>query len=135
AIAVLVFHGVLSVVGDGTPARWAAGFAATAAVGVASALSITVVVSLAEGALRLRDLLREPARGAVGAMAVAVPGLMVVGLLEQSWWNGLLALLGLATLVVGYRAYAALSERHLSLERLYRFSQVVSDRPEVDQIL
>ncbi len=135
AVAVLAFHGVLAMVGDGTPARWTAAFAATATVGTLSALSITVVVSLAEGSLNPRDLLTEPARGAVGAVAVAVPGLIAVGLVEQSWWNAVLALLALASLAVGYRAYAALSERHLSLERLYRFSQVVSDRPEVEQVL
>jgi diguanylate cyclase (GGDEF)-like protein len=135
AIAVLVFHRVLDLVGDGTPARWAAAFAASAAVGTVSALSITAVVSLAEGALNPRELLSEPARGAVASVAVAVPGLIVVGLVEQSRWNALLAVLALAALVVGYRAYAVLSERHLSLERLYRFSQVVSDRPEVDEVL
>jgi hypothetical protein len=38
-------------------------------------------------------------------------------------------------LLLGYRAYAMLSDRHLNLERLYRFSQVVSNSPEIDEVL
>ena len=34
-----------------------------------------------------------------------------------------------------YRAYASLAGRHLSLERLYRFSQVMGSSPEVDEVL
>jgi diguanylate cyclase (GGDEF)-like protein len=135
ATAVLVFRAVLGLVGDGTPARWVAAFAASAAVGALSAVCITVVVALAEQSLDPRDLLREPARGAAASVAVTVGGLMAVVLVEQSRWNAVLALLALTALAVGYRAYAVLNERHLSLERLYRFSEVVSARPEVDQVL
>ncbi|MEN3357986.1 MAG: hypothetical protein V7637_1968 [Mycobacteriales bacterium] len=135
AVAVLVFHALLAVVGDDTPARWAAAFAASAAVGAVSATCITLVVALVERALDPRDLVREPAMGAATSVAVAVVGLMAVVLLEQSRWNAILALLGLAGLAIGYRAYAVLNERHLSLERLYRFSQVVSAQPEVDEVL
>jgi diguanylate cyclase (GGDEF)-like protein len=135
AIAVLIFHAGLGLVGDGTPARWAAAFAASAAVGALSAVCITVVVALVEQALDPRDLLREPGKGAAASVSVALVGVMAVVLVEQSRWNAILALLALAALAVGYRAYARLNERHLSLERLYRFSQVVSARPEVDQVL
>ncbi len=135
AIAVLVFHAVLDLVGDGTPARWLAAFAASAAVGAVSATCITMVVALAEQTLDLRDLIREPALGAATSVAVTVVGLMTLVLVEQSRWNAILALLGLAGLAVGYRAYAVLNERHLSLERLYRFSQVVNAQPEVDEVL
>jgi diguanylate cyclase (GGDEF)-like protein len=135
AIAVLVFHVALGLVGDGTPARWAAAFAASAAVGALSAICITAVVAIAEQSLDPRDLLREPALGAAASTAVTVGGLMTVVLVEHSSWNALLALLALTALAVGFRAYAVLNERHLALERLYRFSQVVSARPEVDQVL
>ena len=40
-----------------------------------------------------------------------------------------------ALLLLAYRAYAALSDRHLNLERLYRFSQAVSSSPEIDQVM
>jgi diguanylate cyclase (GGDEF)-like protein len=38
-------------------------------------------------------------------------------------------------ILLGYRAYTGLSGRHLSLERLYQFSQALSVTPEVDQVL
>jgi diguanylate cyclase (GGDEF)-like protein len=88
-----------------------------------------------DGSLRRGDLVREPLRGALTAAVTAIPGLIAVALVEQSPWNALLALTALAGLTIAYRGYAGLSERHLSLERLYRFSQVVIDRPEVDQVL
>jgi diguanylate cyclase (GGDEF)-like protein len=135
AVALLVFHGVLDRVGDGTPARWLAAFGATAAVGGVSALSITAVVALADRTLRPGDLLREPARGAITSTVAAVGGLIAVILVEQSRWNALLGLTALAGLMIAYRAYAGLAERHLSLERLHRFSQAVGDRPEVDEVL
>jgi diguanylate cyclase (GGDEF)-like protein len=134
-VAVLVFHGMLRLLGGGTPGLWAAAVAATGVVGALSALSITTVVALVDGSLRRRDLVREPAGGALTSAVAAIPGLIAVALVEQSPWNALLAVTALAGLAIGYRAYAGLSERHLSLERLYRFSQVVSDRPEVDQVL
>ena len=40
-----------------------------------------------------------------------------------------------AGLLLGYRAYASLADRHLSLERLYRFTQAVTSAPEVDEII
>jgi diguanylate cyclase (GGDEF)-like protein len=135
AVAVLVFHGVLDLCGAGTPGRWVPAFATTAAVGAVSALNITAVIALADGTLPAGDLFWEPVRGALTSAVVAIPGLIAVVLLEQSRWNALLALPALAGLLLAYRAYARLAERHLSLERLYRFSQVVGDRPEVEQVL
>jgi diguanylate cyclase (GGDEF)-like protein len=135
AVALLVFHAVLTTIGDGTPARWVPAFAASAALGALSATCITLVVALVEHALDPRSLLREPALGAATSVAVSVIGLIAVVMIEQSRWNGLLMFPAVAALAVGYRAYARLNERHLSLERLYRFSQVVSAQPEVDEVL
>ena len=135
AVGLLVFRAVLDGVGDGTPARWLAAFSATGVVGAFSALSITAVVALADGTLPGRDLLREPARGALTSAVAAIGGLIAVILAEESPWNALLGLAALAGLLIAYRAYAGLAERHLSLERLHRFSQAVGDRPEVDQVL
>jgi diguanylate cyclase (GGDEF)-like protein len=49
--------------------------------------------------------------------------------------HGWLLMAAAAIVMLSYRAYASLQHRHLSLERLYRFSQVVSTSPEVDEIL
>jgi len=40
-----------------------------------------------------------------------------------------------AMLMVGYRAYASLADRHSSLERLFRFSRELSVAPESDDVL
>jgi diguanylate cyclase (GGDEF)-like protein len=135
AVAVLVFRAVLDVLGTGDPARWLAAFAATGVVGALSALSTTAIVALAEGTVDLRELLTETAHGVLASTTVAVPGLIVVGLVERSPWNAILAALAFGALAISYRTYGSLRERHLALERLYRFSQVVSARPEVDQVL
>ena len=39
-----------------------------------------------------------------------------------------------ALLLLAYCAYASLSDRHLDQERLYRFSQAVSNVPEIDGV-
>jgi diguanylate cyclase (GGDEF)-like protein len=135
AVAVLVFHGVLALVGTAAPGCWLAALAATASVGAVSAAGITVVVGVAEGALDRRALLLEPITGAAASMVVAVAGLITVWLVHDNRWNAVLLVAAVAALLVGYRGYATLAERHLSLERLYQFSQVVSANPEVDQVL
>ena len=40
-----------------------------------------------------------------------------------------------AMLMVGYRAYASLADRHTSLERLFRFSRELSAAPASDEVL
>jgi diguanylate cyclase (GGDEF)-like protein len=135
AVAVLAFHGVLALVGTAPPGCWAAALAATAAVGGVSAAGITVVVGVAEGTLDRRALLLEPLSGAAASMVVSVGGLITVWLVHDNRWNAVLLAVAVAALLAGYRGYATLAERHLSLERLYQFSQVVSADPEVDQVL
>jgi diguanylate cyclase (GGDEF)-like protein len=135
AVAVLVFHGVLALVGTAAPGCWLAALAGAAAVGAVSATATTAVVAVAEGALDRRALLLEPLSGAAVSLVVAVGGLSTVGLVHDNRWNALLLAAAVAALLVGYRGYATLAERHLSLERLYQFSQVVSANPEVDQVL
>jgi diguanylate cyclase (GGDEF)-like protein len=135
AVALLVYHGVLAGLGHGPLSEWLATFAATGVVGGLSALSLTAVIALADGEVPPGGLWREPVRGAVTSAAAAIGGLIAVILVEQSPWNALLGLAGLAGLMYAYRAYAGLAERHLSLERLHRFSQAVSDHPERDQVL
>jgi diguanylate cyclase (GGDEF)-like protein len=134
-VAVVVFHGVLALVGTAPPGCWAAALAATAAVGAVSAAGITVVVAVAEGALDPRALLLEPLSGAAASMVVAVGGLITVWLVHDNRWNAVLLVVAVVALLAGYRGYATLAERHLSLERLYQFGQVVSANPEVDQVL
>ncbi len=100
-----------------------------------AAISVVIVIYFYEGVLRPRDVM-DSLRSAVPVAALTTTmGLIASACLildlGTSW------LLGIAAVVVvlAYRAYASLSERHLSLERLYRFSQVVGAKPEIEGVM
>jgi hypothetical protein len=114
-------------------AAWAACFAAVIAAGCLDATATTLVIAAHEGQLRRRDLLREPLVEGVRAAGVATIALVAVYALTLDVASAVPLVLVCGILLLAYRAYAALSERHLSLERMYRFSQVVSSTPEVDE--
>ncbi len=133
--AVTVFRAVL---GHQDPAGlhgWLAAYAACAAAGVIVAVTTTVVIAVYDGSLARWELFTSAASGAPVAVAVCTVGLVALTALERDPRVAWLLLLCAALLLVAFRAYAALSERHLSLERLYRFSQVVTSSPEVDEVL
>jgi diguanylate cyclase (GGDEF)-like protein len=134
-LTLAVFHQLwnpgLPVAGYG----WFAATVATAAGGVMSAISVTLVIALVDQELRLRELLVEPLRGALSSAAATCVALVTVHALVSGPLAIVPITVSLLMLLLGFRAYSGLSERHLSLERLYRFSHVVSSTPEVDEIL
>ena len=67
----------------------------------------------------------EAVRGALTSTFVTVVALVGVHALAQSPLAGAPLVVAMGLLLLGYRAYSGLSERHLSLERLYRFSHAV----------
>jgi len=117
------------------PSAWLAAYAAAAAAGAFDAAMTTVVISFYEGSLRLRQVLAESADAGLHSAAAATVGLVVVIALAHDPRSGALVAGAAALLLVSYRAYASLRERHGSLERLYRFSQVVSGAQDVEAIL
>jgi diguanylate cyclase (GGDEF)-like protein len=133
-LAVLTFHAVL---GSGAlgPRAWAAAIAATTSAAVLSALAVSCVIALVEGGVRLRDLLTETTRGIVAAGSATVIALVGVHALAQSPLAAVPLGVCLALLMVGYRHYAWLWERHLGLERLHRLNQALSSSPAVDDVL
>jgi diguanylate cyclase (GGDEF)-like protein len=82
----------------------------------------------------MRSVLRNVTSQAVPAMGVTIALLAVLSLTASPASAWLLVAFG-ALLIVAFRAYASLADRHLSLERLYRFSQAVSNAPEIDQVI
>ena len=108
--------------------------AATVAAAMA-AFSVVLVIYAFEGILRPRDLLDSLLSAVPVAALTTTMGLIAASCLVldlRTTW-----LLVIAAIVVGmaYRAYASLSERHLSLERLYRFSQVVGANAEIEGVM
>ena len=115
---------------------WLALLAATVASSTTAAVVVEVAVALADH-LPLRPRVLGGvvrAAGLAAAMAATVGIVVARSLLGDLVMAIPLAACG-AVLLVAYRAYSALFDRHLSLERLYRFSRAVSSSPEVDEVL
>jgi diguanylate cyclase (GGDEF)-like protein len=135
ALALVVYHAVAgdSAAHDVRP--WLGLVAASVASSTLAALAVTTVIATAEQARPGPSVVAGVMLAAPLAAMVACVGLLDVAALLWSGW----ALVPMATSAVGimlvYRAYASLAGRHLSLERLYRFSQVVGSSPEVDEVL
>ena len=114
---------------------WLATYAAVAAAGALDAVATTVAIAAYERTLNWLDLAREPLLEAARAIAVGTLALVAVYALAVDG-GAAVPLVGSALIVlVAYRAYARLNGRHLSLERLYRFSQAVSSNPEVQEVI
>jgi diguanylate cyclase (GGDEF)-like protein len=114
---------------------WVPALAAVGAASLFASTATTLVIAATEDRLSLADLWRVPAQDGPRTLAVSVLGLIAVYALEDDVAAGLPLIAAAGVVLVAYRAYAGLSERHLSLERLYQFSQVVSSSPEVDEVL
>ena len=115
---------------------WLALLAATVISSTTAAVVVEVAVALADHLpLRPRVLMSViRAAGLAAAMATTVGIVVARSLLGDLVMAVPLAACG-AVLLFAYRAYSALFDRHLSLERLYRFSRAVSSSPEVDEVL
>lgn len=132
-LALLVFH---ALAGPGVnPRAWLAACAATAVVGGLAGLVVTVAVDLVEGGFQLRDLVTEPGRAAATSLVVTVPALVAVHALDSDRLAVVPMGVCFPLAMLGYRAYGALSERHLTLGRLYGFTHVVGRAQGVDQVL
>ena len=71
----------------------------------------------------------------VQALPVAAFGVTAWAAWQRDPWAAVPIAVVTVILLLGYSAYARLRERHLALERLYRFSQVMSHAPGVDDVL
>src|SRR3954471_9590075 len=92
-------------------------------------------MAIYDGGLRPVVVLGGGVNGDAAPPVAVTLGLLAVTSLSTTRGAALLLLVTGVGLLLGYRAYAALSDRHLSLERLYRFTQAVSNSPEVDEVL
>ena len=115
---------------------WLALYAATAASSCATALAVEAAVALADGDRVRGAVLRRAAGQAVVTAALVTTMAIVVAraLLDDAVMSVPLLACGVL-LLLAYRAYSSLYERHLSMERLYRFSRAIGSRPEVDEVL
>ena len=135
AVATHVFAALSSPQATFDPRSWlAAAVAILVSCGV-GIFALQAVVAVYEGGFSFRSALRESVVGQVLSPLVTTIALVGVLCLSTDTRSAWLIVVPAVGLLLGYRAYARLSDRHLSLERLYRFSQVVTSSPEIDAVL
>ncbi len=117
------------------PAAWAAAFAALVAAGSFDATITTMAIACYEGRIKISRMAREVASAGTLAAAVGTVGLVAATAVTYDVRSAFLVEAAGALLLLGYRAYASLRERHESLEQLYHFSEVVSGAHDVDTVL
>ena len=118
-----------------SPRTWAAAVLAAATANVVSGVSVAVLIARLEVSWPgVRGLAGVALEAAARSVPPACVGLVAVLALRVNVWAVVPLVLVCATLLAGYRAYARLAERHLSLERLYQFSQVVGGHDETSEI-
>jgi diguanylate cyclase (GGDEF)-like protein len=134
-ISLAVFSAVCSWGEGHTAVTWAAAYAAALVANVVGGCAIGAVIAVYDSDQRLRALVGDALAGQAATPMVVTLGLVAVTSLaastESAWLLGGFG----ALLLLAYRAYASLSDRHLNMERLYRFSQAVSGSTEIDQVM
>ena len=117
------------------PREWLAAYAAALVANGVGALALGVVMAIYEGGLRFSLLLREAVLGQPTAPLVVTLALVAVSCLSVDPQTGWLLAATAIILLLSYRGYVQLADRHVNLERLYHFSQAVADSPETDAVI
>ena len=100
-----------------------------------AAVAVGLVIQIFEEGFSLRELGRiVPVSGLQAAM-VSTLGLVCVVTVEASRAAAGLLVLVAAAFMLAYRAYSTLNERHLGLERVYRFTHAMSTSQEMSDVL
>ena len=132
--AIAIFGAISRGHDTASPLTWAAAYLGALGADVLGSLALASVIAVYEGAVRMKSLMRDLTAQAVPAMGVTIGLLAVLSLTASPASVWLLVAFG-TLLIVAFRAYASLADRHVGLERLYRFSQAVSSAPEIDQVI
>jgi diguanylate cyclase (GGDEF)-like protein len=133
-LALTIFGAVAPASPGAGPATWLAAYAAAFAADVMGVVAISCAIAARDGAVDLRALFSGAGSLKVPALAVTLGLVCVVslaGMRESAW-----LLVGFGVLLLlAFRTYASLAEKHLNLERLYRFSQAVGSSVELDDVM
>ena len=134
-IAAALFRLVMNGNAVGDWRSWVAAYAGCMFVAVLGAFVVSVVISYVEGTQAQWPFKHLLAQATTQALIMTTLAVVCAQALFGNKWTAV-PLVGLGAVVwIAYRAYGVLHERHMSLERLYRFSQVVSNTPEVTEVL
>jgi diguanylate cyclase (GGDEF)-like protein len=135
AVAVALFHLLAGGREASNPLVWLGAYAGAIAANCVASVALALVIAVYERDLRLRPILDDMVTGEPFAPFVVTIGLVAVMSLSAAQHSAWLLLVTGTGLLLGYRAYASLADRHLGTERLYRFAQAVTSAPEVDETL
>ena len=124
--------GFALVLSEGHPTggrAWGAALVGAALAGVMEAAALWLVIHwYASGSQTARDLGRMVGIAAAVPMPVALMGMVAVLAMLNGNAAVPLAVTGAAALI-GYRAFATLSDRHAGLEQMYEFSDSLAEAP------
>ena len=134
SIAVALFDAISSGATSPGPLTWLAAYAGALAADILGAITVGCAIAVYDGGVDVRALMTDAGSLAVPAMGVTLGLIAVLTLAASTAAGWLLLAFGILALLA-FRAYASLAERHLNLERLYRFSRAVSSAPEVDDVI
>jgi diguanylate cyclase (GGDEF)-like protein len=135
AVAVALFHVLAGGREASSPLVWLGAYAGAIAANCVGSIALALVIAVYERELRLRPILDDMVTGEPFAPFVVTLGLLAVMSLSAAQNSAWLLLVTGTGLLLAYRAYASLADRHLGTERLYRFAQAVTSAPEVDETL
>jgi diguanylate cyclase (GGDEF)-like protein len=118
-----------------SPLVWLGSYAGAVAANCIASIALGLVIAIYERDLRIRPILDDMLTGEPFAPFVVTLGLIAVLSLSAAPTSAWLLIVTGTGLLLGYRAYASLADRHLGTERLYRFAQAVTSAPEVEETL
>ncbi|MGZ4637924.1 MAG: putative bifunctional diguanylate cyclase/phosphodiesterase [Actinomycetes bacterium] len=134
AVAIAVFLAVGGGSTDDGIRPWIGAVLGAAAAMAVDLLVLNMIIRWYDGAAPLSSL-RSIASGVGIAAASALLGLVPLLTLRLGTLAAVPLLAAGAVLMIGYRAYAGLADRHSSLERLFRFSRELNVAPDSRDVL
>jgi diguanylate cyclase (GGDEF)-like protein len=135
ALGVVVFESLRGGAASTDARGWTAAVAGTLAANAFGAFAVESLLNLIDLPRGPRDVARAVVSALPQAVAVSSLAVLIALSLHVSGWAALPVVGVVGILVLGYGAYAELRARHEALERLYTFSQVVTEHPDTELVL
>jgi diguanylate cyclase (GGDEF)-like protein len=112
------------------PLSWVAATGAIVLVSAVTGLAVAALVELLDDTFQLRRIAVAVRDGVPHAFAVVSVGVVIALSILTSRWAVVPLVLAVGALLLAYRAYASLVDRHSALERLYGFVREMSAEPD-----
>lgn len=124
ALFILLAFGSLK---DASPRTWVALCAAAGVATLIGVLAVLGVISLVQGGVSIRRMIRTSSPGLAVAVINITLGLVVFVTLQQNAWSVVLLAVLATVLVAAYRAYGQFLRQHKSLAEIYELTRAVSE--------